>query len=152
MGRQAHVRQCFGSVHYATEYAFTTRLPGPPVSNDTALVTLLENNVLVGIGTADAALAAQTRLDLAWVSSNGRLFHLDANPHPDNIKATAESNGRVSPEKAIGLATVNLERLLGIDQALQEGDMVAWARGSPLDMQSSVVGVVSSAQGWVDLL
>lgn len=69
-----------------------------------------------------------------------------------DIEATAESNGRVSPEKAIELATVNLERLLGIDQAFQEGDMVAWARGSPLDMQSSVAGVVSSAQGWVDLL
>ena len=68
------------------------------------------------------------------------------------IEATAESNGRVSPEKAIELATVNLERLLGIDQAVQEGDMVAWARGGPLDMQSSVAGVVSSAQGWVDLL
>jgi len=107
-------------------------LPGPPVSKDTALVRLLENNVLVGIGTADAAFAAQTRFDLAW--------------------ATAESNGRVSPEKAIELATVNLERLLGIDQALQEGDMVAWARGGPLDMQSTVVGVVSSAQGWIDIL
>ena len=69
-----------------------------------------------------------------------------------DIEATAESNGRVSPEKAIELATVNLERLLGIDQAFQEGDMVAWVRGSPLDMQSSVAGVVSSAQGWVDLL
>jgi hypothetical protein len=155
MGRQAHVRQRFGSLQNSeTEYAFTTRLPGPPVSNDTALVTLLENNVIVGIGTADAALAAQTRLDLAWVSSNGlsRPIQLDTNPHLDIIKATAESNGRVSPETAIGLATVNLERLLGIDQALREGDMVAWARGSPLDMQSSVAGVVSSALGWVDLL
>jgi hypothetical protein len=47
--------------------AFITRLPGPPISNDTALVTLLENNVLVGIGTTDAALAAHTRFDLAWV-------------------------------------------------------------------------------------
>jgi hypothetical protein len=54
------------------EHVVTNRLPGPPVSNDTALVTLLENNVLVGIGTADAALAAQTRFDLAWVSSSGR--------------------------------------------------------------------------------
>ena len=80
------------------------------------------------------------------------MYSLDANPHLDIIKAAAESNGRVSPEKAMGLATVNLERLLGIDQALQEGDMVAWARGSPLDMQSSVVGVVSSTQGWVDLM
>lgn len=107
-------------------------LPGPPISNDTALVTLLANKVIVGVGTADAALAAQTRFDLAW--------------------ATAESNGRVSPETAIGLATVNLERLLGIDQAFQGRDMVAWARGGPLDMQSSVVGVLSSAQGRVDLL
>ncbi len=68
MGRQTHVRQCLGNAQFETEYAFTTRLPGPPISNDTALVTLLENNVLVGIGTADAALVAQTRLDLAWVS------------------------------------------------------------------------------------
>ncbi|KAI0307234.1 hypothetical protein B0F90DRAFT_1686479 [Multifurca ochricompacta] len=107
-------------------------LPGPPVSNDTALVRLLDNNVVVGIGITDAALAAHTRFDLAW--------------------AVAESNGRVSPEKALGLATINLERLLGIDLALRDGDMVAWAGGGPLDMQSSVVGVVSSSQGWVDLL
>ena len=62
-----------------TEHAIPDRLPGPPVSNDTALVTLLEKNVLVGIGTADAALAAQTRFDLAWVSSNGlfRFIRLD---------------------------------------------------------------------------
>ncbi|KAI0268341.1 composite domain of metallo-dependent hydrolase [Gloeopeniophorella convolvens] len=107
-------------------------LPGPPLSNDTALVTLLRNNVLVGIGTSDAAFAAHTRFDLAW--------------------ATAESNGRVSPEQALGLASVNLERLLGIDQAVQDGDMVAWARGSPLETHSSVVGVASSARGLVDLL
>lgn len=141
-----------GSVGSGTDCPFETRLAGPPVSNDTALVTLLEHNVLVGIGTAQAALAAQTRFDLAWVSSNGllRFILLDINLYPDFVEATAESNGRVSPETAIGLATVNLERLLGIDQAF-EGDMVAWAHGSPLDMQSSVVGVISSAQGWVDL-
>lgn len=110
--------------------------------------------MLVGVGTTNVALAAQTRFDLAWVGSN-RLFCFtapDTNLYPDIMEATAESNGRVSPEKAIELASVNLERLLGIDQAFQEGDMVAWARGSPLDMQSSVAGVVSSAQGWVDLL
>ena len=77
---------------------------------------------------------------------------METNPYPYFIQATAESNGRVSPEKALGLATVNLERLLGIDQALWEGDVVAWARGGPLDMQSAVVGLVSSAQGRVDLL
>ena len=50
-----------------TYHTFTARLPGPPLSNDTALVTLLENKVLVGVGTPDAALVAHTRLDLAWV-------------------------------------------------------------------------------------
>ncbi len=49
----------------------------------------------------------------------------------------------------MSLASVNLERLLGIDQAFQGGDMVAWARGGPLDMQSSVVGLLSCAQGRV---
>jgi hypothetical protein len=76
----------------------------------------------------------------------------NTNLYLDIIEATAESNGRVSPETAIGLASVNLERLLGIDQAFQNGDMIAWARGGPLDMQSSVAGVISSAQGWVDIL
>lgn len=70
MGRQTHVCQWLGSILFEAEYAFATRLPGPPISNDTALVTLLENNVLVGIGTADASLVAQTRLDLAWVGFN----------------------------------------------------------------------------------
>lgn len=55
-------------LEFWTEHASIDSLPGPPVSNDTALVTLLEKNVLVGIGTTDAALAAQTRFDLAWVS------------------------------------------------------------------------------------
>jgi hypothetical protein len=89
---------------------------------------------------------------LGWVPIVFHVIEPDTNSYPDIIKATAESNGRVSPEKTIELASVNLERLLGIDQAFQDGDMVAWARGSPLDMQSSVAGVVSSAQGWVDLL
>ena len=46
------------------------RLPGPPISNDTSLVTLLANKVVVGVGTTDAALAAHTRFDLAWVYHN----------------------------------------------------------------------------------
>ncbi len=54
---------------------FTTRLPGPPISNDTSLVTLLLNKVVVGIGTADAALAAHTRFDIAWVKAQS-ILHL----------------------------------------------------------------------------
>jgi len=53
-------------------------MPGPPISNDTSLVTLLANKVLVGVGTADAALAAHTRFDLAWVNNitNDGSLHL----------------------------------------------------------------------------
>ncbi|KAI0065899.1 composite domain of metallo-dependent hydrolase [Artomyces pyxidatus] len=108
-------------------------LPGPPLSNDTSIVTLLENNVLVGLGTVEPGFAANTRFDVGW--------------------AAAESNGRISPEQALALGSVNLERLLGIDQALEaNGDMVAYVGGGPLDMGSKVVGVVSGGRGVVDLV
>lgn len=153
MGRQTNVRQQSLERQSRAYRNFISRLAGPPISNDTALVTLLANKVIVGVGTADAALAAQTRFDLAWVYTNdGFIFSRTLIHIRSLMQATAESNGRVSPETAVGLATVNLERLLGIDQAFQGGDMVAWARGGPLDMQSSVVAVLSSAQGRVDLL
>ncbi|KAF8268383.1 hypothetical protein EI94DRAFT_1727747 [Lactarius quietus] len=76
-------------------------LLGPPILNDTALVTLLANPAVVGVGTADAGLSAHTRFDLAW--------------------DTAGSSRRVSPKRAIGLARVNIDHLLGIDQVFQGG-------------------------------
>lgn len=46
----------------------TFSLPGPPLTNDTALVKLLENGVIVGIGVKDAWEARNTRFDIQWVS------------------------------------------------------------------------------------
>lgn len=43
-------------------------LPGPPLTNDTALVKLLESGVIVGIGVRDAWEARNTRFDIQWVS------------------------------------------------------------------------------------
>ncbi|KAI0050216.1 hypothetical protein FA95DRAFT_1640562 [Auriscalpium vulgare] len=108
-------------------------LPGPPLSNETAITTLLANNVLLGIGTPDAAFAHQIRFDLAW--------------------AAADAGGRLSPDQALELASVNLERLLGIDRALDgQRDIVAYEGGGPLDLSSKVVGVVSIGRGVVDIL
>ncbi|KAG7096770.1 hypothetical protein E1B28_004181 [Marasmius oreades] len=43
------------------------RLPGPPLSNETALGILLEHGVVVGIGVEHPQLAANTPFDLREV-------------------------------------------------------------------------------------
>jgi hypothetical protein len=42
-------------------------MPGPPLSNDTALVTLLRHGVTVGLGVQNAWEARNTRFDIQWV-------------------------------------------------------------------------------------
>lgn len=46
----------------------STSLPGPPLTNDTALVKLLEHGVIVGLGVRNAWEARNTRFDVQWVS------------------------------------------------------------------------------------
>jgi hypothetical protein len=43
-------------------------LPGPPLTNDTTLVRLLEHGVIVGLGVRTAWEARNTRFDIQWVS------------------------------------------------------------------------------------
>jgi len=43
------------------------RLPGPPLSYDSAITTLLAKGVNVAIGVVDEYTARNTRFDLAWV-------------------------------------------------------------------------------------
>ncbi|TFY76655.1 hypothetical protein EWM64_g7357 [Hericium alpestre] len=114
-------------------------LPGPPLTNDTAIVKLLEQKVLVGLGVNDASYAMHTRLDLAW--------------------AAVDAGGRISNEQAMAMASLNLERLLGIDSlwATEQdedvgGDIVAYEGGGALDMRSKVVAVISSRKSTVDLV
>lgn len=49
-------------------------LAGPPLTNDTDLVTLMENGVTVAFGQPEAWAARNSRFDLAWVSYN--VIHL----------------------------------------------------------------------------
>lgn len=46
----------------------SSRLPGPPLTQDSAITTLLAHGVNVGIGVLEQWSARNTRLDAAWVS------------------------------------------------------------------------------------
>jgi hypothetical protein len=47
-------------------------LPGPPLTNDTTLITLLEHGVIVGLGVRTAWEARNARFDVQWVSFPAR--------------------------------------------------------------------------------
>ncbi|TFK43732.1 carbohydrate esterase family 9 protein [Crucibulum laeve] len=107
-------------------------LAGPPLTNDTSLVTLLREGVIVALGARDAALARNTRFDLEW--------------------AALESNGRINQRQAYAMATTDLEKLLGVRGVDQEGaDMVAFEGGGMFDISSKVVAVISPRREFVDL-
>ncbi|KII92269.1 hypothetical protein PLICRDRAFT_37059 [Plicaturopsis crispa FD-325 SS-3] len=105
-------------------------LPGPPLSSQNAIATLIAENVTVGVGIEEQWSARHTRFDIAW--------------------AALESSGAISKTQALALASVNLEKLLGVDEA-EFGDLVATAHGDLLSLQSKVVGVISPSRGVVDL-
>ncbi|KAG6911242.1 hypothetical protein DXG01_003109 [Tephrocybe rancida] len=111
-------------------------LPGPPLTNDTALVKLLHHGVTVALGVRDSWEARNVRFDIQW--------------------AVLESNGRISQQEMQALAYTNLPKLLGvreIDEDIQiEGDLVAYEGGGAFDLSSKVVAVISPERELVDLL
>lgn len=48
---------------------YNVRLPGPPLTKDSAISLLLSHNVTVGIGIEEPWSARNTRFDVAWVST-----------------------------------------------------------------------------------
>lgn len=107
-------------------------LPGPPLTNESAITTLLANGVTVGIGILEQWSARNTRFDVAW--------------------AALESFDRISKEQAIALASVNLEKLLGIKPSGGLSDMIATRGGTVLDSEAKVIGIISARRGLVDLI
>lgn len=108
-------------------------LPGPPLSNDTALVKLLDEGVVVGLGIRSAWEARHARFDANW--------------------ASLESNGRIQEHQAYALVTTDLENLLGIrDMGEDAADLVATEGGSIFEQSSKVVGIISPKRGFVDIL
>ncbi|KAL1703300.1 hypothetical protein EV121DRAFT_281199 [Schizophyllum commune] len=109
-------------------------LPGPPLTKDTNVLALVEAGVTVGIGPHGASGPS------SWGVRNTRF---------DVIWLLLESDGRLSKEHALALASTNVEKLLG---AKLSGDLVATRGGGLLDFGSKVVGVVSAERGVIDLL
>jgi len=107
-------------------------LPGPPLTNDTTLIRLLEHGVIVGLGVRTAWEARNTRFDIQW--------------------AVLESNARISVQQAYALVTRDLERLLGVRGIDEESaDLVAFDGGSIFDFSSKAVGVISTRRRSVEL-
>jgi len=106
-------------------------LPGPPLTEDTLISTLLAHNVTVGIGIEEAWMARNTRFDVAW--------------------AAFESVDRITKSKALALASTNLEKIFGIPSSAKRSEWVAYRGGDVFDFGSKVVGVVSRTRKRVDL-
>ncbi|PPQ65953.1 hypothetical protein CVT26_010715 [Gymnopilus dilepis] len=107
-------------------------LPGPPLTNDTALVTLLDHGVTVGLGVPNAWEARNTRFDVQW--------------------AALESNGRLKEYQAYALVTKDLEWLLGVRGIDDDtSELVVYTGGSMFNSSSKVAAVISPARGFVDV-
>lgn len=106
-------------------------LPGPPLTKDNAVTTLLRHNVTVGIGIEESWSARNIRFDAGWVA-------LEA----------GEDN--VSYEQALALASTNLEKLLGLKNG--NSDLVAVAHGDFLSFEGKPTAIISESRNTVDLL
>ena len=67
------------------------------------------------------------------------------------LQAALESDGRISKEDAIALASTTLDKLLGAEVVAEDRDLVATAGGDLLALGAKVVGVISPMRASVDL-
>lgn len=67
-------------------------------------------------------------------------------------QAALESNGAISKEQAIALASTNVEKLLGVERKNAEEVELVVTRGGDLMDYSKVVGVISPVRGVFDIL
>ncbi|KAF7334289.1 Carbohydrate esterase family 9 protein [Mycena sanguinolenta] len=111
-------------------------LPGPPLTQTSAIAALVAHNVTVGISIEEPWSARNTRFDLAWV-----MHH---------IRSTAglESNGALGRAEVLALASSNLETLLGVEES--NTDLVATRGG--VDFDGKVVAIISPLSESVNLI
>ncbi|EKM81020.1 hypothetical protein AGABI1DRAFT_105866 [Agaricus bisporus var. burnettii JB137-S8] len=106
-------------------------LPGPPMTKENAVTTLMRHNVTVGIGIEESWSARNIRFDAGWVALEAGEDH-------------------VSYEQALALASSNLEKLLGLTK--ENSDLVAVAHGDFLSFEGKPIAIISEARNTVDLL
>jgi len=114
-------------------------LPGPPLTEESQILRLINHNVTVGVGVLESWEAQNARFDLGW--------------------AALEAGGKISKEQALLLGTVNMFKLLGGEENLDglekglfwKGELVATVGGDLLEFGTKVVAVASSRRGFVDV-
>lgn len=96
-------------------------LAGPPLTEHTLASLLTAKGVVVGLGHATSDATRNARYDALW-----------------NYHAVP---GTITPEKALGLVSANLLKLLGVKAENAPGRFIA-VEGDAFGMGSRVVGVV----------
>ncbi|KAI0769727.1 hypothetical protein BD413DRAFT_613748 [Trametes elegans] len=120
-------------------------LPGPPLSADSLIGHLVKHNVTVGLGPhgISAISHAGSAGMASWSVRNLRFdageVLLDAGP------------GVLDKAAVFALASVNVEKLLGLELEPKEQDLVATVGGDLLDFAGKVVAVISPRQEAVDI-
>ncbi|KAH8826842.1 carbohydrate esterase family 9 protein [Flagelloscypha sp. PMI_526] len=101
-------------------------LPGPPLTLKGATQTLIEHGVNVAIGVPRSWEARNTRFILGRIA--------------------LESNGTLSDDQILALATINLEHALGLElQNPLDAELVLYQAGDMFGFEAKPIGVVNPA-------
>jgi len=103
-------------------------LPGPPLTQDSAITTLIAHNVTVGVQTDEPSAVRNLRFDIAW--------------------AGLEANGALGKADVLALASSNLETLLGVEES--NTDVVVTRGGS--DLEGKVFAIISPRSASVNIV
>ncbi|CAK5274361.1 unnamed protein product [Mycena citricolor] len=92
------------------------RMPGPPLTGDSSFTILLKHGVNTGIGINQVYLARNARFDMSMTQLN--------------------SAGMIDQAAALAMASINVERALGLNPpAFGMEDLVAYRGGQVFDME-----------------
>ncbi|PVF97468.1 hypothetical protein CPB86DRAFT_807236 [Serendipita vermifera] len=116
---------------FPTRWSGQQILPGLPLTSKSAVQVFLDNSVTVGFGIEENWQARNAWFDAAWEAIN--------------------AGGDLDRETALGLISVNLEKLLGLELKGHR-EMVVWRGGDVFDMHSKVVAVISKPRQQVDIM
>ncbi|KAF8447198.1 hypothetical protein L210DRAFT_3525216 [Boletus edulis BED1] len=105
-------------------------LGGPPLTADSLVSALLAAGVQVGVGLLDEFEARNLRWEVAQLA--------------------LASNGTIDQTTALALATVNVEKALGIEVDMPQ-DLVAYKGGDAFGFEGKPVAVISAQFGRTDL-
>jgi len=105
-------------------------LAGPPLTADSLVSALLAAGVQVGVGLQDEFEARNLRWEVA--------------------RLALASNGTIDRTTALALATVNVERALGVAVEMPQ-DLVAYKGGDVFDFEGKPIAVISAQLGRIDL-